>query len=737
MSDQPRQKQAACLVCRRSKIKCDWLPYEARCRRCIHLDCECVRPEFHPGRQKGIKNKRVGLEKALYQIQQAVKRVKSGDSRGTDDENVVANLRHILDDADGSEIDMSENLSSRQASQSVVHDGEGSVSSSDEADGGDSNDHGSMSDFVQRTEESLAIDGAENPLQLLARASYFQPPSERRSRQSPQNPRQKDSPGKQSHEYSKTRKFFSQPRVKLDIGEELDPVDLGLITMEETDHLFTFFHAKLAHTRWGLDSTMYTPEFTRSRSAFLFTSVLAASTLFMPSEGALSKRLINHVKTLAHKVIIHRYKSVEIVLAFILNVPWMFPGEHSTDDETCLYVSMATTIAFDLSLHKSLISSEVFESGSVTGVSKGECLDPQIALEIDGYHDVDPWSEKGRLILRGRERCFISLFVVERGMCLARGRPFMVPITRFIKDCENWHRSPLADPQDGHVTSIAVLRRNLDSLFGTVRALCDGSQVVNSDGSLVAQSIQSSIERFFDQWHTEWGVMIGTGPERRLPPYVEILVAHTRLSIYGRIINHPTAPVEVRRFFRTAGLSAALNVMRAAIQGEAQLQSMPNNTAIMISFAACFALTLSAYATDGSSLVPSIRNLIEEAAGVLERNGTMTKHRNGLAVLYGEQLRLLLKKTAHVHGNGLTASSPEAMLSTEPVPVRPPVPPPAHFMDQQLLWPETLQLSSMSDDQIAQVLNQPGSVFEPSFGGLSWEDMNNFDWLSYPAFSAG
>jgi hypothetical protein len=56
MAEQPpRPKQAACLVCRRSKIKCDWMPYEAKCRRCIHLNCECIRPEFHPGRQKGIK----------------------------------------------------------------------------------------------------------------------------------------------------------------------------------------------------------------------------------------------------------------------------------------------------------------------------------------------------------------------------------------------------------------------------------------------------------------------------------------------------------------------------------------------------------------------------------------------------------------------------------------------------------------------------------------------------------
>lgn len=226
--------------------------------------------------------------------------------------------------------------------------------------------------------------------------------------------------------------------------------------------------------------------------------------------------------------------------------------------------------------------------------------------------------------------------------------------------------------------------------------------------------------------------------ERRLPPYVDILVAHTRLSTYGRIINHPTAPVEVRIFFRTAGLSAALNVMRAAIQGESQLQSMPNNTAIMISFAACFALNISAYAPDGSGLAPSIRRLIEEAIGVLERIGTVTPHRNGLSVLYGKHLRHLLRISGPSKGGRQPKAQRTTPSSSEPMQDTPPALP-SSFMDQQMLWPDMVQFSTMSDDQIAQVLNQPGNVFEPSssFGGnMSWEEMNNFDWLNWPAFNA-
>lgn len=742
MTEQPpRPKQAACLVCRRSKIKCDWMPYEAKCRRCIHLNCECIRPEFHPGRQKGIKNKRVGLDKALYQLQQAVKRVKSGEARGAEERNLVASLRQLLEDVDAAseDADAAEH-SSRQGSRSNTQEedgegeGEGGSTSSGIDDDDDDNDR-SMADFVQRTEESLAIDDAENPLQLLARASYFHP-SDRRSRNSPHsNPKQHDSSSaKQDPESTKVQQFFSQAKVKLDIGEDLDPVDLGLVTMDEAESLFNYFYSKLVHTRWGLSPRVHTAAYARSRSAFLFTTVMAASTLFMPTAGPLSKRLFNHVKMLAQKVVNDKYKSVEIVLAFMTHIPWIFPGDHTMDDETCMYISMATTIAFDLSLHKVLMPMDALESS--TTVSKGECLDPRIALAIDGFPDIDPWSEQGQLLLRARERCYISLFVVERGMALARGRPFMIPITRNIKDCDTWHRSPIADEQDGPVASMAVMRRNLDGLFNTVRALCDGSQTSNSDGSLVARSIQSAIERFFDQWLAEWGLMIGLGPERRLPPYVDILVAHTRLSTYGRIINHPTAPVEVRIFFRTAGLSAALNVMRAAIQGESQLQSMPNNTAIMISFAACFALNISAYAPDGSGLAPSIRRLIEEAIAVLDRIGTVTPHRNGLSVLYGKHLRHLLRISGPTKSNRPPKAQRTTPSSSEPMQDTPPALP-SSFMDQQMLWPDMVQFSTMSDDQIAQVLNQPGNVFEPSFGSnMSWEDMNNFDWLNWPAFNA-
>jgi hypothetical protein len=57
--DQNNRKAAACLVCRRSKIKCERGknddPDDDRCQRCLQLGAECVRPAFHVGRRKGVK----------------------------------------------------------------------------------------------------------------------------------------------------------------------------------------------------------------------------------------------------------------------------------------------------------------------------------------------------------------------------------------------------------------------------------------------------------------------------------------------------------------------------------------------------------------------------------------------------------------------------------------------------------------------------------------------------------
>ncbi|KAK1760119.1 protein priB [Echria macrotheca] len=758
--DSNSRRAAACLVCRRSKIKCEKgrLHNDDRCQRCLQLGVQCIRPDFHVGRRKGVKNKRTGLEKALHQVEQAVRR--SGSTvPGIEAAKVVSELKALLGpSANGVTGGHDPSGRSNHAKQNSSMD---ILLPDADSDAGDSSgsEHDAMSIPQDSTpsqshnghnaEESLAVDDAENPLQLLARASdlHVSPkPNDVSIREVTPHARARHH-HKQIDKISEVEKFFKLSQFSLDVGPDLDPVELGLMSMEEAESLFAFFHRNLAHTRWGLDPALYTAAFTRSRSAFLFTSIAAAAALYIPTEGALSRRLSNHCKALVNRIMIDRYRSVEIVLAFMVNVPWMFPGKHSTDDETCWYVSMATTMALDLSLHKIIVPLASLKDGPLGSIARADCVDPRVALSLDGFGDVDANSELGRRLLRRRERCWISLFVLERGMCLARGRSYTVPVTPILKRCDQWHLSNIADTMDGHLVSMAVLRRDLDDLFTSIRAVCDGSRDNLANGAMIAQSIQISVEKFFAEWQAKWGISIGTGPQHRLPPYVQILVTHTRLSIYSTVINHPTAPTEVRHFFHTAGLSSALNVMRAAIQGEGQLSSMPNNTAIMISFAACFALRLSSQLSGNSNLAPSVRTLIEETADVLERIGCVTKHRNGMSALYGKYLKYIVKKAAAANNDAATRPPPKA---EQPAP-HPSVsafrrtssqagfglgdaiaanPPASGFLEGPV-WSEPIQFSSMSDDQIVEALSRVNNEFDPAMNIYPWDDPAALDWLSW------
>ncbi|KAJ5930787.1 hypothetical protein N7466_006280 [Penicillium verhagenii] len=705
-------KQPACLNCRRSKIRCNRPEGQDRCEKCRQTDLDCIVPSHHLGRQKGVKNKRKGLEKAIHQIEQAIKRPKL-DAPGPDDAHkAISDLQDLLSR-------VQRQLTSESDSFAETPERSQNLRSPHRTD----------------VDESLALDDAENPLQLLARASDLQlsPTVLRQELKSLQPPLIAQSASLQHASSANfgAKSFFVPARANLDIGPELDPVDLGLVTFDESESLFSFFYQHLAHTRWGLDPQVHTAVFVRSQSAFLFTSILAAAALFLPSATALSKRLGRHCKWLAKHVMAERHRSVEIVLAFMVNVPWMAPGERLGDDDTCSYIAMALTVALDLSLNKIVTPSSSFDRDLLSRLARADCIDAKRALHMDGFDDVDPDSEWGLRLLRRRERTWIALFVVERGVCLARGRSYTVPPTALLENCDTWHRSAIADRRDGPMNSMAVLRRDLDDLFRKVKSSCDVYRMVDT-GSEAAQSIKITIENFYDKWYKTWAVAISEGGTRSLPPYVEILVTHTQLSTYGGVINHPTAPLEVKRFFRAAGLSAALNVLRAAIQGESRLKSMPNNTVIMISFAACSALSLSVTPGDSqSSLAPSVRTLIEETAGVLERIGATPSHRNGASVLYGRFLRELIRRGPNI------SQVPSRHADHQDPMLPPPLdqgPAPLHIPQPALpgdLWSEPMQFSAMSDDQIIDAVNRAGSAFGASIPDVPVDDMLCWDWLDF------
>lgn len=94
----------------------------------------------------------------------------------------------------------------------------------------------------------------------------------------------------------------------------------------------------------------------------------------------------------------------------------MAPGKHWSDNETCSYMAMALTIALDSSLDKLIVPSPSDIQGGVSkGRAQSECITARMALDMDGFADVDPSSDYGRRLLRRRERIWLALFVLDRG----------------------------------------------------------------------------------------------------------------------------------------------------------------------------------------------------------------------------------------------------------------------------------------------------------------------------------
>lgn len=85
--------------------------------------------------------------------------------------------------------------------------------------------------------DNFAVDDAENPLQLLARASDLSVPSG----QAPYAASVLSSvtlPTRADFGRNDLQTFFGPFRPSLDGGENIDPIDMGLVTVEETDALF-------------------------------------------------------------------------------------------------------------------------------------------------------------------------------------------------------------------------------------------------------------------------------------------------------------------------------------------------------------------------------------------------------------------------------------------------------------------------------------------------------------------
>lgn len=213
-----------------------------------------------------MSSKRKGLEKALYQVEEALKRA-GPDVQATDAGKAILELKTML--ANGQEAQLNGSIDGGGSNKRARLTNAGSSadqddSSSDEDDEQSPRSHKRRESVLtqprpQRTtapvkpEERLAVDDAENPLQLLARASNLHLSPESTHGQSPSTVISLPVAGvnggggaatataaadERDPEMRQVETFFGTTHFNVDHGEDYDPIEMGLVTEEEAEMLF-------------------------------------------------------------------------------------------------------------------------------------------------------------------------------------------------------------------------------------------------------------------------------------------------------------------------------------------------------------------------------------------------------------------------------------------------------------------------------------------------------------------
>lgn len=182
------------------------------------------------------------MEKAVFQIEQALRRSHAGAidqvqtaEQATELRFLLERSRELLNGHDGIPRRISQNgmehdqasLSPQQTSPSIGTSPSQTCSRDDPAV------------HTKVEEDQLSLDDAENPLQLLARTSELLSSITPQTQTNGTGRIPKSAPNRApSGEGDDLQKFFGRFKARLDVGEDLDPIELGLITLAEAEALF-------------------------------------------------------------------------------------------------------------------------------------------------------------------------------------------------------------------------------------------------------------------------------------------------------------------------------------------------------------------------------------------------------------------------------------------------------------------------------------------------------------------
>ncbi|KAJ6003200.1 hypothetical protein N7451_005747 [Penicillium sp. IBT 35674x] len=630
---------AACEACRRMKMRCirpDKNESKGRmigpCERCMRTNRTCKIPEPRPlGRKRGARGRYSGFEKAVRKLRSEMRKGKLEPEAEILQEIVhpPSNGQATPHPYHSSEpINRTSSPTTNNMTGLDFHQSQGSMS----RQGGELPVDYPLS---HHTQEPIS-----NPLALLADASDAARTLEPHSISADHTPHPIGETSAQGPVHDSLR----------DVGPDVDPVDLGLITMEEAYYLFPIYFTRLHPINGILDPVLHTPEFVRSRSALLFTWVLALTAQFDHASASIAKRLRLHGEKLSKHVHTRGFKSVEIVQGYYISLLSATPAETLAKERSWLYTMHAFGVAAELGLDQ---YSDTEESRNGLGISayhqdrgqsafsrSSEAIANQISPQCEGKD-----ASYDQRLIRNRERTWFRILLWERANSAAYGRIHSFPETALTKGIERWWMHPLADPTDRHTSAFIALRRILASLNGDLR---DKQEAHHADPHWVRDLVDNTLQPWCNTWLGTVATSASCSTEQLSNTFLRYVYLHGRLWTLSIALHNSKGQNGNQAGIRNDCFEAAINACEVAVRdleviGE-PLYGMLAPTWAMISYAAVLALKLfpAIYGSRvGSQL--ELFALLSQVALQLERAGQTPSHRFGIAALLGQHIMRILR----------------------------------------------------------------------------------------------
>ncbi|KAJ5638147.1 transcriptional regulator family: Fungal Specific TF [Penicillium lividum] len=456
-----------------------------------------------------------------------------------------------------------------------------------------------------------------------------------------------------THNVDRYSNYFKKPVEEplRDVGPDVDPVDLGLITMEEAYYLFPIYFTRLHPMNGILDPALHTPDFVRSRSALLFTWVLALTAQFDHVSASFAKRLRLHGEKLSQHVHTCGFKSAEIVQGYYISLLSATPAETLAKERSWLYTMHAFGVAAELGLDQYSDTRESRAALPLPSYQQDRSV-PSFLSQADAIgNQVSPQCEEdiyNQRLIRNRERTWFRILLWERANSAACGRIHSFPETALTKNIERWWMHPLADPTDRHTSAFIALRRILASLNSDLR---DKGEAHHSDPHWVRDLIDNTLQPWCSTWLGNPATGASCSTEQLSNTYLRYVYLHGRLWTLSIALNNSKDQSGNQVGIRNDCFEAAINACEVAVHdleaiGE-PLYGMLAPTWAMISYAAVLALKLfpAIYGSRvGSQL--ELFALLSQVALQLERAGQTPSHRFGIAALLGQHIMMILRAKA-------------------------------------------------------------------------------------------